>query len=75
MHGLCLPTEDEEEIRIAVSPPGQEVKYFNTPDLPSLLEALNYENTFSHARECALNTIKNIVEYYEGEIWEPDDKG
>lgn len=73
MPGLCLPTEDEQETRIVVWPPGEEVKYFKTPDLPSLLEALNYENTFPHARECALDRIKNLVEYYESELWKPDE--
>ena len=71
MHGLCLPTEDEQEIRIVVRPPGEECKYFNAPDLPSLLKALNYENTFHHARECALTAIKTVLEYYEREIWKP----
>ena len=72
MHGLCLPTDDEPELRIAITPPGQQVKFFDTPELSSLLEALNHQDTFSYARECALNSIKNVVEYYEEEIWKPN---
>ena len=43
------------------------------PDLPSLLEALNYEDTFSHARYIALKSVKNVIEYYERKIWKPDE--
>ena len=73
IHKLYLP-EDDEQVRLAVSPPGMETEYFDVPDMASLFEALNYENTYPNARECALNALKIIVEYHKERIWNPLEK-
>jgi hypothetical protein len=70
IHKLYLP-EDDEQVRLAVTPPGMEMEYFEVPDMESLFEALNYGNTYPYARECALNALKSSVEYHKERIWNP----
>jgi len=72
VYKLHLPTDDEQQIRLAVSPPGMDVKYFEIPDLLSLHEALSYGDTFPRARECVLNALTIIVNEHLNNIWQPD---
>lgn len=76
VHRVLPPTEDYHDVRIEVSPPaetGVEAKYFETPDLETLLEALNYADTFKYARIYALKAIREVVEFYREGIWRPKD--
>lgn len=74
IHRILPPTEDYHSIRIEVTPPissGFETKYFETPDLESLMEALTYAGTFPFAREMALRRIRAVVRGYKQRIWRP----
>ena len=69
MHAICPPENDVSLMRTVVIIPGQDMHYFDAPDLPSLLEALNYGGTFPHARYRALEFLMNIIKRYKEHIW------
>jgi hypothetical protein len=74
VHRILPPTEDYNDIRIKVSPhpdTGSEVKYFETPDLETLLEALKYGDTFPFARQFALKAVRDVVGVFRDGIWRP----
>jgi hypothetical protein len=70
---VCAPTEDSPEIHIEVQLLRQEVKKFHTPDLTSLLGALNYNGAFVHARYLAMTAFQDILQHYKDNIWLPED--
>jgi hypothetical protein len=61
---LCPPVDEEGNLRVAVSPPNLEAKYFELLDLELLFEALRYGNSFSGARNCVLGRLKSVVDSY-----------
>lgn len=73
VHAICFPGDEDSTIRIAVSPLGKDVIFLEAKDIQSVILALNYDNTFSFARTCALKTLKRIVEHYEDNMWLPDE--
>jgi hypothetical protein len=72
IHRVC-PPEEGTGFRLAVTPPGKNVRYFDIPDLPSLLDALQYGNFFPRARVLALEQLNSLVELYLDNMWEPDE--
>src|SRR4051812_26962157 len=74
IHRILPPPEDYHSIRIEVNPPitsGFDTKYFETPDLQSLMQALRYAGTFRSVREMALRRIRDLVGVYRQRIWRP----
>lgn len=74
VHKICPSTDDNSDIRLSLSSPGRETKYFEIPDLTSLLTALNYSDGFRHARMHALKTLRNLVEHYKTCIFRPSEQ-
>ena len=74
VHKICPPIDDNSDIRLSLSSPGRETKYFETPDLTSLLAALNYSDGFRHARIHALKTLRNLVEHNKRRIFRPSEE-
>jgi hypothetical protein len=75
VHAICPPTENHPDFRMAVQVAESNVEVFDTPDLEALVKALNYGDTYPHARNRALKGLKNVILDYREKLWEPDQEG
>ena len=73
MHAICPQDEEWQKVRLAVTPPGFYVKFFEVSGMESLEEALSYESTYRYARTCALKTLNNVIQYHKRKLWPGDD--
>ena len=74
-HWVCPPKDEEEPFRIAVFQTEDKHRYFDVPDLASLLEALNYnEDMFAETTWHALNVMEMVVDHYMEQLWSTRDE-
>ena len=74
-HLVFPPQDNEDTFRIAVYKSEEDIRYFNVPDLASLLEVLNRdEDTFARTTWHALNVVQELVDRYLKQIWSTRDE-
>jgi hypothetical protein len=73
-HIICPPEDEDQPFQIAAFQPEKELLYFEVPDLPSLLNALNYGDMSSRTKVYVLKVIETVVDHFSGKIWSPADE-